>query len=1022
MRPIKLTMKAFGPYRKENTIDFTVLGGQNFFLVDGATGAGKTTILDAICFALYGEASGSHRTVKGLRCLTAQQKEKTIVDFTFQLGNKTYRICRDIIARKHRDGSEPEIQTNSAELYEIMADGKEEPVAGKIKEVNAKIEGSLGFRCDEFRQVVLIPQNEFQRVLLANSNERQEILSTLFRTDIYRKIADMLENKAEEFEKKQIALLAKQKDLTTHFRVSDSDALADVIAGNEQEREHLAERQQKLQETQQKAQKQLAEGEQLEKTFRQEKAAQENWRNLQAQEREMQERRSKLDAAKRAAALTDIAKQARQMAEKAKDADADAKDATDAHANAQSINTSAEQRLKAQQSPEAQQKREELDALAKELERLAKMSKGLPALRKESQRLTEEAGKAAQAAELAEKNLKDSKEQKDKFQQKALEITKLAERAGEIRLYRQSLQQAAELIQKGQDTQKQLAEAKKKKASADKKVADLRLQADQKRNELQRLRNVFADAQAFALAASLESGKPCPVCGSTEHPHPASPAENAEQIDKGILDQHEKGLEKAEDAWHKAEKEASSLAATCEHLQKQADDLAQQIEQLDYAPKELPKLQQDAEKQAQDAEGAVKRKEKAEKWMKEQEQRISEQEKALADAREQYQKAHDAQTAKETELSVQINQLPEEYRAEGALAKAERQAKRKASQAQKDLDDARDAQQQAAKKLAEAAVRMEEMKKSAESLRAQAAEKAEEFQSRREEQGFATEEEWKEAASGALSTADGREKEEQALADYRDSCLKTKEEVKRLAKETEGKTAPDLAGLQEAVQNAGKEASEAAKRLGELGGEIQQKKDALQQMRKNEQDIKDNALAYEGVERLFRAATGKNTERVSFERYVLHAMLDDVIQAANERLWTMSRKQYRLEHGKANRGNAFGGLDLQIIDAYSGYSRSLSTLSGGETFLASLSLALGLADVVQNYAGGIHLDTIFIDEGFGSLDSETLDIAMRALMDLQKGNRLVGIISHVAELQERIPARLEVTKSIDGGSVAAFHV
>lgn len=173
---------------------------------------------------------------------------------------------------------------------------------------------------------------------------------------------------------------------------------------------------------------------------------------------------------------------------------------------------------------------------------------------------------------------------------------------------------------------------------------------------------------------------------------------------------------------------------------------------------------------------------------------------------------------------------------------------------------------------------------------------------------------------------------------------------------------------------------------------------------------------------LSELAAGKSGNKISFQTYVLHSLLDDVMEAANQRLLIMSRGQYELQSGERLSGNKQGGLDMEIFDNYSGYARPMATLSGGESFLASLALALGLADVVQSYAGGIRLDTMFIDEGFGTLDSETLDVALTALFELQKSGRLIGIISHVEELKNRIPARLEVKKSRTGGSDARFVI
>ena len=248
------------------------------------------------------------------------------------------------------------------------------------------------------------------------------------------------------------------------------------------------------------------------------------------------------------------------------------------------------------------------------------------------------------------------------------------------------------------------------------------------------------------------------------------------------------------------------------------------------------------------------------------------------------------------------------------------------------------------------------------------------------------------------------------------------ERVKRAVLEAEGLLEPDLIKLKADLAEVKKLLEQMLQRVAEIKGQTEREEAWLKKLQELEEVLQDIESRYALLGRLAEVANGRNDYGLTFQRFVLGALLDDVTVAATERLKLMSRGRYHLQRTlDRSRKNAAGGLELEVFDTYTGVARSVATLSGGETFLASLSLALGLADVVQAYSGGIHLDTIFVDEGFGTLDPESLEFAMRALIDLQKGGRLVGIISHVPELKERIDARLEV-KPTERGSTAGFKL
>ena len=375
----------------------------------------------------------------------------------------------------------------------------------------------------------------------------------------------------------------------------------------------------------------------------------------------------------------------------------------------------------------------------------------------------------------------------------------------------------------------------------------------------------------------------------------------------------------------------------------------------------------------------------------------------------------------ETALAVwreRESSVPENLRDAVALDKARQDARQNRDKLTANFEKAKKAADGAKQALAAAAAAEKEALANWQAAVKLAEEEMRSFQKRLESAGFDGLKEYQEARK----TPDEIKKMESEIKGFDQSLHAARDRLARAARAAEGLAEPDLEKLALAEAEAKEEHDQLLIKEGQLQSQVREGNKSLKKLQELEGQLESLEGRYMVFGRISEVANGRNKYGLTFQRFVLGALLDDVTIAATERLKLMSRGRYHLQRTtELSRRNAAGGLDLEVFDTYTGAARNVSTLSGGETFLASLSLALGLADVVQSYSGGIHLDTIFVDEGFGTLDPESLDFAMRALIDLQKGGRLVGIISHVPELKERIDARLEVQPT-DRGSVAGFRI
>jgi len=859
----KLTMQAFGPYTGRVELDFDAgLAGSTMFLIHGKTGAGKTTILDGLAFALYGEASGSARSGTMMRSDFVDKTMKTEAELIFSLGSTRYRVYRTPTYTV--EGNKTARQATAA-LYEI-AGGEEHLVASKTGAVTERIVALTGFQCNEFRQVVLLPQGEFRTFLTANSNERSKLMTTLFDTGKYGVLERKLKERADAIRQANDENRREQERILADAGVPDVVTLQQAA---EEEKAGLAAKQQAVDITEKQhttAQKALADGTALVDWFEKLAQAEAAQKDDARKQPDVDEYRQKLERAKRAVTLIDKEAQAKNSA------------------------ASAEQSAK-----EAERSMQAFHAAEATL-------------------------KAAQSAFEAAKAKSDVREAAK------LRAQKLAEAQEHVRALGALKEQA-----------KMAEAAAKREAAANEKAIDVVAAA---KKQVDRLHLLERAGKAFALAQGLVDGEPCPVCGATEHPHPATTE--------------------------------------------------------DIVP---------TEEEIQTAEAALTRAEKAQA------------------ARQSAQERRKAEAAKATgKLAAARDALPAGISEdEAAVAAAARQAAKEAHDLEAAFETAQKNAQAAQTAYSRAQAKAESSHTYAEAQRMEAAKAAHAFEDARVIAGFATLVDYQSAIEDEWRDTEFLKRVERRIRKFEDEKLQHETQRQQAAWQTKGKARPDMAALTKAAQTAGalwKQAVEAAKSAELRLAQERKQLDCLAKFQKEEAALAEKARV---VGHLAQVACAERPYRVHFQTYIQRSIFRDVMAAANERLGLMSSGRYALKIGKEANGHAFEGLAIAVFDDFTGKTRETSSLSGGESFLASLALALGLADTVTRYAEGIRLDTMFIDEGFGSLDEETLDTVLKALMKLQEGGRVIGIISHVKELAACISDRIEVVKTPKGSTAHFAH-
>lgn len=903
MTPIRLKMQAFGPYQGAVEIAFSGLRGK-LFLITGSTGGGKTTILDAICFALFCRATGGRRTWQDMRNLSAGEDVPTMVDFEFSLGEEQYRFQRSWRWHKVRGSGRMEMRDEhqcsrrNGEQWELLASGAE----SRVREYAQRL---LGLTCEQFSQVIVLPQGEFRKLLLSNSTEKSKIFQTLFQTEKWERITKCAQSMAEDLEQRCGGLLSARQAVLESEGVQASEELELLRKATEEEYEQSIAAVKKTENDLENISNIIQKVNGLKETETVFRRLQKQLAQAAAEKRALEQKRQ--EAVKAAAGL------ARLEEEKA---------------------AGLQLAAKHQEQMETLTK---LKSLAAEKERLEKEI----ASQKE-QRLEWEQ-KALSAAENVERGRAYLRELNDKL--KALP---------EASRSFQELKTAFELLKQWEEGKRRLAGEQSALQKAEEILEQSRVKLSALQESLERAQQKAREDMAGHLASGLRDGEPCPVCGAVHHPSPASL-----EIGVTVTPEEEKRLKRlvkeAQEAFTSAQGAFTKHQGQRELLEKNVRESERRIADFPYPPEKLPALLAAAEKKLAGLQ-------KAGELLPQGEKRLAQRENEEKTAKLQADRSKERQAQWENKLSAVSAEISSLW---GALPE-ERQGQ--------SLDQA---EQGLRNSLTEVQARLQSLRKKIQETQEASAKTGE-----------------------ALAAAAAGEK---AL---RNQTHEAKEQWEAAGREIPGEM------NQEALEQEYASLQEESRESLQKTGRLLQKRKSLEQAAAKIRDLEEESKAvqeeYSKTERIARFFSGKNPMNVPLKMFVLGVMLDDILSRANVYFTTLSGGRYQLSRKREGASRGYSGLDLEIYDAYSGGGRNVDTLSGGELFLASLSLAFGLSDVVQSYSGGVRLESIFIDEGFGTLDEETLNTAMKALFEIQKSGRTVGIISHVAELKSRIPAQIRI--------------
>lgn len=946
MRPEKLTISAFGPYADRTEIDFSRLGDSGLYLITGDTGAGKTTIFDAITFALYGQASGQVRDSAMFRSKYADTATETFVELVFSYQGKKYQVFRspEYMAPKKRGTG---LTLRKAEAQLIYPDERQ-PVT-KARDVTRAIEELLGLDYEQFTQIAMIAQGDFQKLLLAGTVQRGEIFRQIFHTGIYQqvqlKLKEAAQSRYKEYDEMRRSIAQYLDGVKLRQREgTEAEEFAELKKGKfEGKLERSLEILKSFIDQGEKRESELLKQEQeVDQKIR----TMENILHLSAQKRNLEQKKD--FARKQLEQLLPDLEKASGEAEKYKDAD------QKCEALGILIREKQEQLKKYQV---LEQLKKELDEIRMQLK---KCRAGQEANIRQEQQLHKDMEQLKKERSLLENSQLD-------LQKAITEKEKRTQRKSELNGLETEMREFKGLYEATKEQQKKYQAAYEK--------------AQQQSEYYQQIFHSFLDAQAGILAQELKENEPCPVCGSLSHPHPRI-ISKGRTVTSEILDNEKIKLDKLEKisadqsleagklkersnaSWKQIVSGAEELLEEFQEFRKetkngngQAGDFRtvwkQMILMINREKEQCKNLLTESDRKIREAEENTKRKQKVEKLL----ENLEKEKDILQEKKNSCDREQTGLTTKASENEKQQKNAAEEIRQVHSEAGKEVLEKEIREKQQEYID------------LKENSRKMKET--------------FERFQAE------------KARITSTIKTLDEQQKE---IGEIREDEIR-----EQYTESTTQKT-------------------ELAEKRKELFSIQSGNLEIFRKVQKRKEEMTKAEAEYVWMKNLSDTANGNlnGKAKIELETYIQMAYFDRILRRANVRLMTMSSGQYELKRQEQSENRKEkAGLDLNVIDHYNGTERSVKTLSGGESFQASLSLALGLSDEIQASAGGIRLDSMFVDEGFGSLDEEALSQAVKALSSLADGHRMVGIISHVAELKDRIENKIIVTKQCSGKGVGS---
>lgn len=987
MKPLSLTLNAFGPFSQPQTLDFTRIP-DGLFLICGPTGAGKTTLFDAICFALFGVASGETRQSENFKSDYADPAAMCSVTFSFSLQDKIYQIYRQ--PKQEKPSRTGGMTTVPAKAELTLPDGS--VIVGARETVSA-LEGILHLTCSQFKKVVMLAQGEFQRLLNAKSDEKQEIFRRIFDTQLYSRFSQLLAEETAQLSGRMEQVQGQLKTACASLMGDDMEpvrALTALEAPDYRQAlllaapilEEQAQRIEKFKAElsrlgEQRAKVDLNAARQINRQFEELSALQEKQRELKKDAPEMEKLKATLQRFSQLREALGLLRQEQQL------------------------------------SRRAEQLQERISAGRQELSRLEKAHGAI-----------QNAYETAQKEALRENGLQQELHKLYGVRELLTRLAQLKERGvhlEELAGRHKKREEILVLLESRRTAAQQMAQADKSLRELKTAQSALRdYQACRSRaislqqSHLQHYQ-AFLMEQSAILAQELREGEPCPVCGATDHPSPA--VFDGQGVSQESIQREKKELQellqRSADLHGRA---SGSLLALAQEFGQPSADPNREEECLNL----IAHCRQEARLSLAEAQRCIDSAASRLKVLTNpsvlEDPRFSDAEflaQALRESREKFAAAQEQSKAAEEERKALKTQIPsgldtlEKLQARQNACTAQIDAlRRQLENAGAALEDSRSKTQRSSAAVQGDCKVLQQTQEQLEEASAQ----LEEFLAR----AGSTRQE-----AGAFS--EGQEKllhSQARLEQYENAVTQLTAQLGALTQQLAGKAPQDLQDLSRQAQKLDEQSTACQQQLLELNSNWLLNQRNLEQMENLLQQTQELYPRYLDYSELSRVASGSNEKRISFERYVLASYFDDVITLANARLSQMTNSRYTLrrreEREKFGRAS---GLDLEILDSYTGRPRHINTLSGGESFKASLALALGLADMIQMVSGGVRIETMFIDEGFGSLDPQSLDSAISTLLSLRSGGRMVGIISHVPQLRECIPCQVQVLPGTKGSSI-----
>lgn len=1021
-------MTAFGPYKDKEIIDFRELGSNSLFVISGDTGAGKTTIFDGICFALYGTASGQDReNSMMLRSDFAKDDTHTSVELVFELHGKVYRVFRQLGHVKHGN------KTKTGEKCEFLQikDNKEIACVDRqiVSEIDKKVEILMGLTQDQFKQIVMLPQGEFRKLLTSETENKEDILRRIFKTEPYKQISERLRDRkdklAEAFNQEKqkqetyvqnIHAALPEREGSELFRLFAEEHynINQVLQGLEKEALFYQKQIIRDQEIYEKVYKDHDEkltafhrAKTINERFEELKQKQTSLQELTEQVPYFKKKEKQLADAERAGKLEAYEKQAA-------DVRLEEQEKTRALHDAEKAKQRADEMFKnvSQIYQEEENKQDEREKINRQLDRLREYLPAVKEMDEREKRLQELASKekaSSKELQVSQENLKEKKKQAENYRadikakdeavsqlyDKQQQLSVMGEKVKTLQAYRELTEQLTELEKTRQHKRQELDREKKKYT---------------------RLEDAWLGNQAHILAVHLHDGEACPVCGSYEHPVKA--------IEKSGSGVSKEQLEAAKEAFNKADAAYRNTNAEINAKIEQRKQKEAEVADYGIYLVEATNVEQQLKEEGKELKAdvynlqSIRQKLTGLKAMFEQlREACTKLEKETEQCEQVYNQLKNTYAAEYAVYRDRLQNIPEEVRQLSALEKQIKETEAVKDRMVQAWEAAKRRYEQAKESKTKTTSNLENAEKQLQETKAKSQRAEERFTKALADAGFASELAYQQAKLSRDELVQLKEVIEQ----FKQNISTTKQQVKELQASLKNKQQTDLAVMQQQLEEL-KQAYEAALNKRDQSKKHYEEATTLsQRISEVHENVQKAERKLQTIADLYDVIRGQNSKKVSFERYLQIAYLERIIEAANHRLRLVSNGQFLLM--RSDRQEARGkqsGLGLDVHDAYTGQTRDVKTLSGGEKFNASLCLALGMSDVIQSFQGNISIKTMFIDEGFGSLDEESLHKAIEVLIDLQKAGRMIGVISHVQELKAIFPAVLEVQKTKEGHSQTRF--